>query len=67
MIGRETLYMNGKKLRYGLIFIVLTTLIYILMELRYGIPIRPLRLKHYAAAAVLAACSCLINLSLIHI
>ena len=53
--------MNGKKLRYGLVFIVLTTLIYMLMELRYGLPIRPLRPKHYAAAAVLAACSCLIH------
>ena len=53
--------MNGKKLRYGLVFIVLTTLIYMLMELRYGLPIRPLRPKHYAAADVLAACSCLIH------
>ena len=61
MIGRETHCMNGKKLRYGLVFIVLTTLIYMLMELRYGLPIRPLRPKHYAAAAVLAACSCLIH------
>jgi len=48
MIGRETRCMNGKKLRYGLVFIVLTTLIYMLMELRYGLPIRPLRPKHYA-------------------
>ena len=32
--------MNGKKLRYGLVFFVLTTLIYMLMELRYGLPIR---------------------------
>ena len=39
MIGRETRCMNGKKLRYGLVFIVLTTLIYMLMELRYGLPI----------------------------
>ena len=38
MIGRETHCMNGKKLRYGLVFIVLTTLIYMLMELRYGLP-----------------------------
>ena len=61
MIGREALYMNGKKLRYGLVFFVLTTLIYMLMELRYGLPIRALRPKHYAAAAVLAVYSCLIH------
>ena len=53
--------MNGKKLRYGLVFFVLTTLIYMLMELRYGLPIRALRPKHYAAAAVLAVYSCLIH------
>jgi len=53
--------MNGKKLRYGLILFVLTTLIYVLMELRYGLPIPALNLKHYAAAAVLAACSCLVH------
>lgn len=53
--------MNGKKFRYGLILIVLTTLIYVLMELRYGLPIRALNLKHFAAAAVLAACSCLVH------
>lgn len=50
-----------KKLRYGLVFFVLTTLIYMLMELRYGLPIRALRPKHYAAAAVLAVYSCLIH------
>ena len=32
-----------------------------LMELRYGLPIRALRPKHYAAAAVLAVYSCLIH------
>lgn len=54
--------MNGTKLRYGMTFFMLTALIYILMELRYGLHIQPFRPKHFAAAAALAACSCLIHI-----